>query len=112
MSLFNDLIFVPPHKRKEVIIDAKELDDFLTFILNKLSELYPPVSKELTKKANLKKGLNKLERKKYKIELLLTEKKAIFEKLGAELNRVFGGTRNQLARIFHKPSRLEANSLI
>lgn len=68
---------------------SKENDQLFAFILNKLSDLYPNTSKELTKKVKIHKGLSKYERKELKILMLYREKEAIFDEITSMLNREF-----------------------
>jgi len=77
-------------------VDGKELDVFLKFLLQRLRDLYPHVSRELTKRADSRKGMTSLDRKKCKILLLLENHRPVFDELGAELNRAFGSPHNPL----------------
>ena len=67
-----------------------EIDTYFSFLLDKLSELYQQVSKELTKRVSNIEGLNKFGRKEKKIQILLDEKKGVMDSLIPHLNREFG----------------------
>ena len=76
------------------LMDKSEVDAYLGFLLDKLSEFYPQVSKELTKRVNGTPGLSKYDRKTKKFLLLFEEKKGVLEQLFLHLNKEFGTNQN------------------
>jgi len=84
-------------RRQDQLSDDKEINASLSFMLNKVRELYPQVAKELTKKVKVRKDLNKLERKRYKVQFLQSNYREVFDALVRVLRSEFSTTHDPLS---------------
>jgi len=78
-------------------MNENELQAVLGFILNKLPNINPNLSKLLTKEANKRKGLETtLERKKFKVLLLIEKHRSVFDEIAVLMNKEFSTPANPL----------------
>lgn len=73
---------------KEFIMD-EELNDYISYVINQLSEEYPVISKSINFEANKIHGLKGMARKIQKLHLLKHKHPFVMERLLSLLNRKF-----------------------